>query len=147
MKFKYKGVTLIELIIVVAVVAILGSIAYPSYQEHVTKTHRSESAANLLELSQFMEKFFSETGNYNFTATLPITQSPDIGNAKYTIAFAAGSPTTVAYAVVATPVGSQTSDTRCAALTLNSAGVKCVIGTTHCSNGSAADRQAVATCW
>ena len=64
MKSKYKmlGVTLIELMVVVALIGIIASIAYPSYQQHVIKTHRGESTAGLLELSQFMERFFSETG-------------------------------------------------------------------------------------
>ena len=150
MKSKYKmlGVTLIELMVVVALIGIIASIAYPSYQQHVIKTHRGESTAGLLELSQFMERFFSETGNYIIAGTLPITQSPSVGYAKYNIAFAAGSPTTTAYTLVATPTGSQASDTQCAALTVNQTGVKCITGGTKCSNSaSAADRQAVANCW
>ena len=147
--YKISGITLIELLIVIALVGIIASIAYPSYQTHVTKTHRSESAATLLESSQFMERFFSETGAYT-GATLPYTQSPNDGSsAKYNIAYAAGSPTATAFTIVAIPIGSQAAnDTKCAALTLSSTGVQCITNGTKCSNSATASvRQEVADCW
>lgn len=147
--YKFSGITLIELMIVIAVVGILASIAYPSYQTHVTKTHRGESAATLLESSQIMERFFSETGAYT-GAPLPFTQSPNDGSsAKYNIAYAAGSPTATAYTIVATPTGSQASnDTKCAALTLSSTGVQCIKNGTKCSDSATASvRDEVAACW
>ena len=49
MPSKHQGFTLIELMIVVAVVAILSSIAYPSYTEYVRRGHRAEARAGLLQ--------------------------------------------------------------------------------------------------
>ena len=55
--FKHaKGFTLIELMIVVAVVAILATIAMPSYQEHVRKSRRAQAKADLVELAQQLER-------------------------------------------------------------------------------------------
>ena len=80
---KQLGITLIELMIVVAVVGLLASIAYPSYQQQIIRTHRAESTGGLLELAQFMERLFSETGAYNPAgSSLPFTQTPRNGNAK-----------------------------------------------------------------
>jgi type IV pilus assembly protein PilE len=143
---KYKGITLIELMIVIAIVGIIASIAYPSYQAHIVKTHRANSAATLLEYSQFMERFFSETGSYT-GAPAAITQSPNDGSsAKYNItrAITGGGS---AYTITATPTATQ-NDTKCGVLTLNQAGVKCFVvgGTTKCSN-VAADSAVVADCW
>jgi len=146
-KKHMPGFTLIELMIVVAIVAIIASIAYPSYQTYVTKTHRANSAASLLELSQFMEKLFTETGVYTGTA-LPFTQSPNDGSsAKYNIAVAR---TATAYTLTATPAGAQANnDANCGALTINSIGVKCINNsTTQCSNSTTASvTEAVADCW
>ena len=144
-KKKYSGITLIELMIVVAIVGIIGSIAYPSYRSHMIKTHRSTSTASLLELSQFMERFFSETGTYT-GAALPFTQSPNDGSkVKYNIASTIAA---TAYTLTATPTGGQADDTQCGALTLNSTGVKCIANGTKCStNASASVRAEVASCW
>ncbi len=67
-EFFVSGFTLIELMIVVAVVAILASVAYPSYQNHITKTHRTDAMANMLELYSFLERRFTEQGNYGDAA-------------------------------------------------------------------------------
>jgi len=153
MKNKISGITLIELMIVIAIVGILASIAYPSYQAHVIKTHRATSTGTLLELTQFMERYYSETGGYN-GAVIPteLRQSPPDGSAaKYSIAFSDGTTTAgaglaTAYILVATPTGSQTDDTQCGAIGINSVGVKCITGGSKCSN-VAAQSAAVSECW
>lgn len=50
-----QGFTLIELMIVVAVIGILGAIAYPSYTEYVRRGHRADARAGLLQAQQWME--------------------------------------------------------------------------------------------
>jgi len=80
-KTATQGFTLIELMIAVAIVGILAAIAYPSYIEHVRKTRRADAKAVVLELSQWMERFYTENSRYDKTragvdVALPFTQSP-----------------------------------------------------------------------
>lgn len=64
-----SGFTLIELMIVVAVIGILAGIAYPSYQDSLVKSRRADAKSALLELSIFMERLYTATGCYNPGAT------------------------------------------------------------------------------
>lgn len=59
-----KGFTLIELMIVVAIIAIIATFAYPSYQESVRKGYRSEGKAKLLEVSQQLERCYTQENKY-----------------------------------------------------------------------------------
>lgn len=59
-----SGFTLIELMVAVAVVAILAGIAYPSYIDHVRKAKRAEGKVALMQLLQQQERFYSQRGNY-----------------------------------------------------------------------------------
>jgi type IV pilus assembly protein PilE len=74
-----KGFTLIELMIVVAIVGILAAIAYPSYTEYVKRTHRAEIAGLLSEQTQALERFYSKNGTYSNATGL------SDGNSYYSI--------------------------------------------------------------
>ncbi len=140
MKQLQSGFSLIELMIAVAVVGILASIAYPSYQGHVAKSNRTESMQKIMELAQFEERFFTETGRY--TSTIPFDGSGT--HYGYVSSISA-----TAFTITATPGGSQAiHDSDCGVLSYNSTGVKCIANGTKCSDSATASVRAdVEACW
>lgn len=126
-----QGFTLIELMIVIVVVAILASLALPSYQDSVRKARRSDAQAVLVESANIMERAYTELNTYNSASTaLPFATSPKSGGTTYyNLSFSARSATS--YAIQADPTGSQTADS-CNILTLSSTGAKTASGTGNC---------------
>ncbi|NMQ20262.1 prepilin-type N-terminal cleavage/methylation domain-containing protein [Candidatus Competibacter phosphatis] len=137
-KYHGKGFTLIELMIVVAVIAILAAIAYPSYQDSVRKSRRADAKGVLQEASQWMERFYTENNRYdqNRAGTVVtdatqflgsgLVESPKEGGAKYydiTLSAVAQN----SYTLQAAPKGAQSGDP-CGTLTLTDTGVKNVTG-------------------
>jgi type IV pilus assembly protein PilE len=72
MKYQ-KGFTLIELMIVVVVIAILASIAIPSYQQYIVRSKLTEAVQNLAQVKTTMEQFYQDNGAYNTTPTATST--------------------------------------------------------------------------
>lgn len=130
---RQKGFTLIELMIVVAIAGILAAIAYPSYMEHVRKTNRTDAEASLMQLSQFMERYYTGTGRYSKTAggtDVPDNPAPPYPTGtNYTFTITVGNAGT-SYTATATPnnTGVMAND-KCGALTLTNNGLKSQTGT------------------
>ena len=127
MRVLYRGFTLIEVLIVVAIVAILATIAIPSYNEYVVTTRRSDAQIALLDLSARLERFFSDNNTYAgaaIPALYPATSPEGFYNMQIT------NTTATSYNIQAVPQGAQAADdTECATLTFNSLGQKGATGT------------------
>lgn len=72
---RARGFTLIELMIVVAIVAILAAVAYPSYRDSISKSRRAEARAQLMDAVQYMQRFYSQNDRYDQTnAATPVAE-------------------------------------------------------------------------
>lgn len=130
-----RGFTLIELMVVAAIVAILGAIAFPSYVDYVRKARMVDAQMVLLEAAQWMERQYTLNNQYPNALPADLSRSPKgTGTKYYDLARSSGSATT--YTLTATPVSPQ-AWRGCVNLTINHLGVRGVQGGT----ASAAD------CW
>ena len=127
MKHPHQGFTLIEVMIVVAIVAILAAIALPGYNEYIRRGHRADARAGLLQAQQWLERAATATGVYPTSLPASLTWSGD-GTKRYDIALAAGA-TNAAFTLTATPKGAQVGD-KCGTYTLTHTGLRGANGVT-----------------
>ncbi|OYY62256.1 MAG: hypothetical protein B7Y51_08845 [Burkholderiales bacterium 28-67-8] len=151
-----RGFTLIELMITVAIVAILSSIAYPSYRDYIARGRRAEAQSQLMQAAQWMERFYAENYAYDQnTAGVAVTdatlfparysQSPTSGTAAYTIAVATtGTGSTSTFTVTATRAGTMAND-KCGNFQITSTGVRQLVNYT--SAAGATQVAAMQSCW
>ncbi|WQN29384.1 type IV pilin protein [Stutzerimonas stutzeri] len=137
---RQRGFSLIELMVVVAVISMLAAIAYPNYQQYQLKAGRSDGHAKLTQVMQAQERFYSQ--NQSFTTNLgagglalpgvAANAAANSDEGRYSVAAAAcaaGTPLTRCVRLVATATGSQVADAQCGNLILTSQGLKDRTGT------------------
>ena len=136
MKFAQAGVSLLELMIVVAIVGIVSAIAFPSYMEYVVNTKRTVATSTLLQVADRQQQFFMDNKQYtNDLTDLGFAANPLVladdstvaaagdEDAVYSISLSNIAATT--YTITAAPLhGQATRDTDCASLTLNQSGAR-----------------------
>ena len=131
---RQHGVTLLELMIVAAIVAIISAFAYPSYTEYVVNTKRTAAQTNLLQIADRQQQFFMDNKRYAATLTDlgfandPVTVSDDgtvvpFGDADAVYILTLANITATTYSAIAAPLGQQLRrDTKCATLSLDNSG-------------------------
>jgi len=141
---KTQGLTLIELLIVVAIISILAMVAYPSYQDSVRKSRRADALTAVVAIQLAQENF---RGNCRFyaqslgsanscgasAALSTVSASANSRDGYYVLSILANSASGNAYSIIATPQGAQAADAACSPITLaisssNSAGLRSPVG-------------------
>ena len=132
MRNTQRGFTLIELMIVVAIIGILVAIAVPQYSDYVTRSRRADGQSTLLQVAQELERCYTQFSAYNNTScavvgTDGVSQASPEG--YYVIAAAGSALAASAFTLTATPQGAQASnDSDCTTLTLTHLGVQGATG-------------------
>ncbi len=105
-----RGFTLIELMIGVAVVAVIAAIAYPSFTEHLRKSRRAQAQQALMDVALRQQQFLLDTRAYAGTLAEAGVALPTGLAAHYTVTLSVGDPATPSFTVTATPQGGQAAD-------------------------------------
>ena len=113
-----RGMTLIELLIVVAVMGILLTTAIPSYKGHMLRVHRSEAVRILLQASMCQQRIYAANGNYDTNRCFP-----DTGQQYYQLTYDPVATKGGTYLAMASPKNAQLAD-RCGGLSLDQNGAR-----------------------
>jgi type IV pilus assembly protein PilE len=151
------GFTLIEVMVVVAIIGVLASLAYPSYREYVARSRRAEARAILIAAQQWMERFYTENFRYDqnsagtavtdssqFPSRFTVSPVPGQGTPVYDLSVIVTAGVRDVYAVRATrKAGTSMSSDRCGDFEIDHFGRKNLLNYTGFSSKAAA----IEACW
>ncbi|MDP3138257.1 MAG: type IV pilin protein [Burkholderiaceae bacterium] len=135
---RNRGFTLIELMIVVAIMAILAAVAIPTYRDYIAKSRRAEARGQLLEVVQFMQRFYSQNDRFDQdrsgtaaavpSAMVRVPREAASGAETYGISFTA-TPTISTFSVQAVPrTGGPMASDGCGSFSVDNVGRRSVTG-------------------
>ena len=128
MRRRQSGVTLIELVTVMVIVAMLTAIAIPGYRQYVIRTNRTDAKAALLSTAGALERCYTRFNNYQ-AAGCPLANNVLTANGTYVIVIAPGPDPTTQFRLSAVPQNAQARDTGCGTFTLDEVGTRGKTGT------------------
>lgn len=131
MNKRQSGITLIELMIVVAIVGILAAIAYPSYRAYVLRSNRTDAKIALEQTAQALEKCFTRYMAYDSDNCTAAKQLDDGGSFETSHGFykVTGKIENATFTLTATAQAGQVSDKECMNFSVKETGAKSVSGT------------------
>lgn len=126
------GFSIVDLVVVLAIVGILSSVAFPMYQSYSLRVHRTEVRVALMDVAERMQKYYFENKTYtDDLLALGLNSSPYItANGRYSMRVddngggGGACPIVNCFKLVAPAIGKQATDTDCAVFELNSVGIK-----------------------
>ena len=137
---RQRGITLMELMIVVAIISMIAAFAYPSYTQYIVSTKRTAATSTLLQIADRQQQFFMDNKSYTgdlvnlgFAAS-PLYVSDDgnsvaAGDADAVYLFSLVNVGATTYTAIAAPLGGQLKrDPECGSLTTNQAGARDALG-------------------
>ena len=138
---RVQGFTLIEIMIVVAILGVLTAIALPSYTSYVARANRADARVQMLQVAQFMQRFYAANDRFDQDRADPpnlntagdrvppaLKRSPADGTQLYALTVEASQ---VAYTITAVPLtGTKMAGDACGSFKLTSTGVRSVAGAT-----------------
>jgi len=125
MRKTMRGVTLMELMIVVVIIGILTAIAYPSYRQYVAKAKRNEAKSCLLQVATMQERHYLQNATYTTDMTklgFPVGTNFLTDSSSYVCAVTAATP--AAFAATATYQNADAEAGKCATFSINGVGTK-----------------------
>ncbi len=133
---RQRGITLLELMVVAAIIAMLSSFAYPSYMRYVTNSKRTAATTALLQIAERQQQFFMDNKTYaNDLTALGFSANPwviaddgtsaAVGDADSVYSIALSNVAATTYTITAAPLHGQLDrDTKCGSLTLDQVGTR-----------------------